>query len=80
MQHTATHLSYVVRDAVTCQMSMQHTAAHCNTLQRTARYYNTLQHTAPNIVLKHSATYCKILQHTEAHLLGKVYVTLLRIE
>jgi len=27
------------------QVSLQHTAKHCNTLQHTATHYNTLQHT-----------------------------------
>jgi len=31
--------------------TLQHTATHCNTLQHTATHYNTLQHTATHVFL-----------------------------
>ena len=40
------------------QISLHHTATHCNTLQHTAIHCNTLQHTA---------THCNTLQHTGDH-------------
>ena len=43
------------------QVTLQHTATHCNTLQHTATHCNTLQHTAMHCnALQHTATHCKL--------------------
>ena len=45
-----------------CACTLQHTAAHCNTLLRTATHCNTLLHTATHChTLKHTATHCNAL-------------------
>ena len=57
-------------------VSLQHTATHCNTLQHTATHCNTLQLTVAsiayqttsrshryNVTLQHTATHCNTLQH-----------------
>ena len=41
--------------SIYCNIVLQHTATHCNTLQHTATHGNTQQHTA---------THCNTLQHT----------------
>jgi len=44
--------------------SLQHTAAHCNTLQHTATHCNTLQHTA---------THCNTLQHAYPRVIAHIH-------
>jgi len=47
------------------QITVQHTATHCDTLQQTATQGTTLQHTATYCnTLQHTATRCTTLQHT----------------
>jgi len=49
-------------------MTLQPTAAHCNSLQHTATLCNTLQHTATHCnTLQRTATHCNALQHTATH-------------
>jgi len=54
--------SDVTRLNYMCDMTLQHTATHCNTLQ------HALQHTATHCsTLPHTATHCNTLQHTATH-------------
>ena len=50
------------------EITLQHTATHCNTLQHTATHCSILQHTATHCsTLQHTAAHCNTLQHTAAH-------------
>jgi len=67
--------SALVFSRACCDLTLQHTATHCdtlqthcNTLQQTATHCKTLQNTATHCnALQHTATHCYTLQHTALH-------------
>ena len=59
---------WVIDVARNNELSLRHTATHCNTLQHTATHCNTLPHTATHCnTLQHTATHCNMLHVTMSH-------------